>query len=81
VNGGKVESTDENGQLGQTIKEIDRLQGLVDGQKDAKADPDPQKEKTRVATLEENKRLLELEKGKRQRLESDIRDADAESKS
>jgi hypothetical protein len=74
----QVESTRDDGPLGQTIKEIERLEGLINGQKDAPENETPEQEKQRQSNLDSNKRQLELMKGKRQRIESDIRDADAE---
>jgi hypothetical protein len=74
----QVESTRDDGPLGQTIKEIERLEALVNGQDNAPVSEIPEQENQRQADLESNKRQLELMKGKRQRIESDIRDADAE---
>jgi hypothetical protein len=108
--GGKVDSsgnvvvTVTGGQLDQTIKEIQRLQGQVDNDKknanntnntnDNKptngannnntkntngADDDAQKEAQKKQS-DADQRDLDLMKGKRKRLESDIRDADTELK-
>ena len=77
---GQVIVTAQGGELDQTIDEIERLEAELLGKATTPASKDPEEAKKQKADLERDKRTLELLKGKRQRIESEIRDAEAELK-
>jgi hypothetical protein len=95
VDGGKVVVTRSGGPLDLATKEVERLEGEANKAKDDaakekqtdstntdgadKAAEDAKKKQAKDAA-DANKRDLDLAKGRRARIESDIRDADAELK-
>jgi F0F1-type ATP synthase epsilon subunit len=74
----KVIVTVQGGELDQTIDEIDRLETELNGKEKLPTSTDPEQAKKQKADLERDKRELELLKGKRERIESEIRDTEAE---
>lgn len=74
----QVVVTVSGGELDKTIDEIDRLQATIPLKEKQPVPKDEEAAKKQKEELDRDKRLLEFYQGKRKRIESEIRDAQAE---